>query len=75
MRNCNFILNMDSPTKEKLLEWNYRSGFRSEDSDDEMTIYKRTERQYYRNLRRKYGEEATLLKKREIKPFERLILD
>ena len=29
---------------EKLLEWNVASGFRSEESEDEMTIFKRTER-------------------------------
>ena len=61
MRNSQFILNQDSQ-KEKLLEWDYRSGFRSEDSDDEMTIFKRSERQYYRKLRQDYGPNTTLLK-------------
>ena len=61
MRNSQFILNQNSQ-KEKLLEWDYRSGFRSEDSDDEMTIFKRSERQYYRKLRQDYGPNTTLLK-------------
>ena len=60
VRNAQFVLNMNSPN-EKLLEWNYRSGFRSEDSDDEMTVYKRSERQYYRNLRKDFGQDSTLL--------------
>ena len=54
VRNAQFVLNMNS-ANEKLLEWNCGSGFRSEDSDDEMTIFKRSERQYYRNLRSDYG--------------------
>ena len=74
MRNAQFVYNMNSPN-EKLLEWNYRSGFMSEDSDDEMTVYKRSERQYYRNLRNEFGQNSTLLKKRELKAFERLILE
>ena len=60
VRNAQFVLNMNSPN-EKLLEWNYRSGFMSEDSDDEMTVYKRSERQYYRNLRKDFGQDSTLL--------------
>ena len=65
---------MNSP-QEKLLDWNYRNGFRSEDSDDEITVYKRTQRQYYRGLKREHGENATLLCKRPIHPFERLMLN
>lgn len=39
-----------------------------------MAIQKRTERQYYRKLRENYDEEATLLKKRMLLPFEHLLL-
>ena len=56
------------------MEWHHRSGFGSEDSDDEMVIYRRTERQFYRKLRQEHGEDTTLLQKRELLPFERLML-
>ena len=39
-----------------------------------MTIFKRTERQYYREMRAIYGDETVLLKKRKLMPFERLLL-
>ena len=57
------------------MEWHYKNGYRSEDSEDEMTIYGRSERQYYRQLRQMYGEDTILLKKRAIMPFERLFID
>ena len=74
VKNAQFILNKDKGN-EKLMEWHYKNGYRSEDSEDEMTIYGRSERQYYRQLRQKYGEDAILLKKRAVMPFERLIID
>ena len=42
-KNASFVLNFGE-AKEKLMLWNYKTGFRSEDSDDEMTLFKRTER-------------------------------
>lgn len=39
-----FIMNKGDPKKEKLLFWNYKTGFISENSDDELTSYKRLER-------------------------------
>lgn len=68
------MLNQDKP-REKLLEWHYKNGFRSEDSEDEMTIFKRTERQYYRTQRRDCNDKDVVLKSRNQLPFERLILD
>ena len=60
LKNAQFVLNQDK-SNEKLLEWHYRNGFSSEDSDDEMVIYRRTERQFYRKLRQEHGEDTTLL--------------
>ena len=37
------MLNRDQED-EKLLEWHYKEGFQSEDSEDEQTIYRRSER-------------------------------
>jgi len=74
VKNAQFILNKDK-ANEKLLEWNFKSGFRSEDSDDEMAIFKRSERQYYRRLKKEHGEDAIVLKKRKLLPFEKLMLD
>lgn len=42
-KKSTFVLRLGTP-REKLLEWHYKNGFRSEDSDDEMTVFKRTER-------------------------------
>lgn len=67
-------MNRDQPN-EKLMEWHYKNGYRSEDSDDEMTIYGRSERQYYRQLQTSFGENAVLLKERAILPFERLMIE
>jgi len=60
VRKVSFVLNQDTPI-EKLLEWHYKSGFRSEDSDDEITVFKRSERQYYRKLRDEHGADSTIL--------------
>ena len=73
VKTASFVLNLDMP-KEKLLEWHFKSGFRSEDSDDEITVFRRSERQYYRNIKREHGEDSTILLKRQLMPFERLIL-
>jgi hypothetical protein len=36
-----FVMNKDDPGREKLMLWNYRGGFQSENSDDEVTRYNR----------------------------------
>ena len=36
---------------EKLMTWDYKHQYRSEDSDDEETIFGRTKRQFYRSLK------------------------
>lgn len=42
-KNAQFVLNQDQEN-EKLLVWHHLNGFRSEDSDDEVAIYGRSER-------------------------------
>jgi hypothetical protein len=60
---------------EKLLFWNYKSGFESEDSENEKTNFDRFERQLYEKRRDKHGNETIYLQERRILPFERLIMD
>ena len=75
VKNASFILNKDKQN-EKLMEWNYRSGFRSEDSDDEMTIYRRSERQFYRKLADgvEGDESSAILTSRSLMKFELMML-
>lgn len=43
IKNLDFVMNLDQPS-EKMLHWNYKTGFQSEDSDNEVTDYRRLER-------------------------------
>lgn len=48
-------------------------GFNSENSEDEDTRYRREERFYMREMQKKHGKNI-FLRKRPIKPFEKLLL-
>lgn len=73
VREKSFVLNLNNPRKEKLLTWHYQMGFFSENSDDENVKYNRVERQYLRSLTQQHGEKV-FLQRREIRPFERMML-
>lgn len=59
---------------EKILSWNFKRGFESEDSDDELTSFDRFERRFYEKRRIKHGNEKIYLQSRKLMPFERLLL-
>lgn len=60
---------------EKLLFWSYKSGFESEDSENEKTNFDRFERQFYDRRREQHGNETVYLQQRRMLPFERLMMD
>ena len=58
------------------MHWHHREGgFKSDDTNDEQTIFDRAERKYYRELEERHGKGSIFLKKRKVMPFERLILE
>jgi hypothetical protein len=66
-------LNKGVRDNEKNLYWSKNLGFHSDNSEDERIKYKRTERFYIYDRQKKYGRNV-FLRKRPIKPFEKLML-
>lgn len=66
-------LNKGVRDKEKNLYWSKNFGFHSDNSEDERIRYKRAERFYIYDRQKKYGRNV-FLRRRPIKPFEKLML-
>ena len=60
---------------EKLLNWHYKTGYTSEDSDDPTVKQERAIRQYKRGKEETHGKDSVYLQKRDILPFEILMLE
>ena len=68
-----WLLNKGDRQKEKQLYWSKAYGFHSDNSEDERMRYRRAERFYIYDRQKKYGRHV-FLRKRPIKPFEKLML-
>ena len=68
-----WVLNKGDRNKEKNLYWSQKYGFHSDNSDDEKIKYQRAERFYIYDRQKRFGRNI-FLRKRPIKPFEKLML-